>query len=77
MARKTHHVVPSSGGGWDIKKGGSKRLSDHFDRKTDTIERGREISRNQNTELVIHNRDGKISRADSHGNDPCPPKDRK
>lgn len=23
MARKTHHVVPSSCGGWDIKKGGS------------------------------------------------------
>ena len=75
MARKTHHVVPSSGGGWDIKKGGSKRVSDHFDRKTDAIERVREINRNQSTELVVHNRDGRISRADSHGNDPCPPKD--
>jgi uncharacterized protein YdaT len=76
MARKTHHVVPSLGGGWNIKKGGSKRASDPLHRKTDAIERAREISRNHNTELVIHNRDGKISRADSHGNDRCPPKDR-
>ena len=22
MARKTHHVVPNPGGGWDFKKGG-------------------------------------------------------
>ncbi len=77
MARKTHHVVPSSGGGWNIRRGGAERVSDHFDRKTDAIDRGREISRNQGTEFIIHNRDGKISRTDSHGNDPCPPKDKK
>jgi hypothetical protein len=39
------------------------------------IKRG--IGRNQHSELVIHNRDGKISQCDSHGNDPCPPRDKK
>ncbi|DAB34193.1 MAG TPA: hypothetical protein CFH82_06600, partial [Sulfurospirillum sp. UBA12182] len=29
---------------------------------------------NQNTELTIHNKDGKISGKDSHGNDPFLPK---
>ncbi|MFR0567991.1 DUF2188 domain-containing protein [Lentilactobacillus parabuchneri] len=29
---------------------------------------------NQHSELVVHNRDGKISRKDSHGHDPHPPK---
>jgi hypothetical protein len=78
MTRKTHHVVSGgSGGGWDIKKGGGSRSSGHFDNKQDAIDRGREISRNQRSELVIHNRDGKISQCDSHGNDPCPPKDKK
>lgn len=77
MARKTHHVVPNSKGGWNIKRGGANRASDHFSRKTNAIERAREISRQQKTELVIHNRDGKISRSDSHGGDPCPPKDKK
>ncbi len=77
MSRKTHHVVPSPEGGWDVKKGGGERASGHFDRKQDAIDRARDISRNQHSELVIHNKDGKISRTDSHGNDPCPPKDQK
>ena len=76
MARKTHHVVPNSGGGWDVKRGGANRSSGHFGRKDTAISRAREISRNQKSELIIHNRDGKISRSDSHGGDPCPPKDK-
>lgn len=70
----THHVVPNPDGGWDVKRGGSARSSGHFDRKIDAIDRGREISRNQRTEFRIHNKDGKISGSDSHGNDPYPPK---
>lgn len=77
MSRKTHHVVPSPDGGWNVKSGGGKRSSGHFDTKQDAIERAREISRNQKTELVIHKQDGKIARSDSHGHDPCPPKDKK
>jgi hypothetical protein len=76
MSRKTHHVVPDGDGGWNVKKGGSSRASGNFDLKQDAIDRAREISRNQGSELVIHNRDGKISGSDSHGNDPCPPKDK-
>jgi len=71
---KSHHVVPNPNGGWDVKKGGGKRTSSHHDTKQDAIDRGREISRNQGTELRIHNKDGKIGQSDSHGNDPFPPK---
>jgi len=74
---KSHHVVPSSGGGWNVKRGGASRASAHFDTKQEAINRGREISRNQGTELRIHKLDGKIGSCDSHGNDPCPPKDKK
>jgi len=77
MARPTHHVVPDPDGGWDVKRGGGQRSSGHFDTKQDAIDRAREISRNQDTELIIHNRDGKISGSDSHGNDPCPPRDKR
>lgn len=76
MSRKSHHVVPASQGGWNIKKGGAERSSGHFGRKQDAINHAREISRNQGSELLIHNRDGKISQSDSHGHDPCPPKDK-
>ncbi len=74
MPRETHHVVPNPNGGWDIRRGGSERSSGHFETKQDTVDRARQISRNQNTELVIHNRDGKISSSDSHGNDSYPPR---
>lgn len=74
---KSHHVVPNPSGGWDVKRGGASRASTHHDTKREAIDRGREISRDQNSEFRIHNRDGKIARGDSHGNDPCPPKDRK
>ena len=77
MPRKSHHVVPSRDGGWDVKRGGAERSSGHFETKREAVDRGREISRRQGSELVIHNQDGKISRSDSHGNDPCPPKDQR
>jgi hypothetical protein len=75
MARKTHHVVPSSQGGWDVKAGGGKRSSGHFDTKKEAESYGRQVSQNQHSELIIHGKDGRIQRADSHGTDSCPPKD--
>ena len=66
----THHVVPNRGGGWDVRRGGAERASGLFDTKQEAVDRGREISRNAGTEFKIHNRDGRISESDSHGNDP-------
>lgn len=77
MSRKEHHVVPNPGGGWDVKRNGADRASGHFETKQEAVERGRQISRNQETEFIIHTRNGKISQSDSHGNDPCPPRDQK
>lgn len=71
---KSHHVVPNPTGGWDVKRGGGERSSGHFDTKVQAVDRAREISRNQGTELRIHNRNGRIASSDSHGNDPNPPK---
>lgn len=75
MPRSTHHVVPSSQGGWDVKKGGAERASKHFDVKTQAVSYARQVSTNQQTELLIHGKDGRIQQSDSHGPDPCPPKD--
>lgn len=70
MPRKEHHVVPNPDGGWDVKRNDAERASAHFDTKEAAIERAREISRNEGTELIIHNKDGRIASSDSHGNDP-------
>lgn len=72
--QKSHYVVTNPNGGWDIKKGGGDRASNHCDTKQEAIEKAREISRNQGSELYIHGLDGRIQGKDSHGNDPFPPK---
>ena len=68
--QKSTHVVPNHNGGWDVKQAGAQRASAHFDKKQDAVNRGREISKNQKTELVIHRKDGSIESKDSHGHDP-------
>ena len=74
MKRSSHHVVPNSNGGWDVKRGGAQRSSGHYSTNQEAVDAGRQISRNQGTEFVIHGKDGRIQSADSHGNDPYPPK---
>ncbi|MBX9843127.1 MAG: DUF2188 domain-containing protein [Hyphomicrobium sp.] len=71
---ETHHVVPDPSGGWNVKRGGAERATSHHSTKREAIEQGRAVSRSQQTELRIHNLDGKISSSDSHGHDPNPPK---
>ncbi len=74
MPRKSHHVVHDPNGGWNIKKGGADRVSAHAGTKEKAIDIARKISQNQGTELVIHNKNGKIAQSDSHGHDPYPPR---
>ena len=64
-----HHIVPHENG-WAIIRSGSKRPHRVLPTKKEAEQVGREISRNQGTELVIHGKDGKIQRKDSHGKDP-------
>lgn len=74
MSKKSTHVLPNAEGGWKVKQSGASRASALFETKQNAVERARELSSLQHTELVIHNRDGKIAGKDSHGNDPHPPK---
>lgn len=69
MALKSHHVVPHEGD-WAVRRNGAERVSRQFDNKQDAIDWARDQSRQQGTELFIHNGDGRISQRDSHGHDP-------
>ena len=71
---KNQHVVPSKNNGWDVKGAGNTKATKHFDTKKAAIDYAREISNNQKSELIIHNKDGRISQKDSHGPDSHPPK---
>ncbi len=67
------HVVPH-GDGWAVKGEGNSRATKVTSTKKEATDAARQISRNQGSELIIHNRDGRISSRDSHGHDPFPPK---
>jgi len=73
MKKKNVHIVPAKG--WGVKKEGRKKNDFIALTKSQAIEIGREIAKREKSELVIHNRDGKISDKDSYGNDPFPPRD--
>lgn len=76
MSKKNQHVVPV-GNDWGVRGEGNKRLTVVTPTKTGAEKAGRDIAKNQGTELFIHGRDGKIQDRDSFGHDPCPPKDKK
>jgi uncharacterized protein YdaT len=74
--KNDYHVVPNSDrGGWDVRRERAERASDHHDRKSDAMDRARELAIKAGVERVEHNRKGKIVDSDSYGNDPNPPKD--
>lgn len=70
---KSHHIVPHPNG-WAVKAEGAARASSVHATKHAAVDRGRDVSRNQRTELVIHGQNGRIQERDSHGRDPHPPK---
>lgn len=73
MTKRNQHVVPHDGG-WAVKGAGSTRATVVVGTQKEAIDRARDVSRNQGTELLIHGRDGRIRERDSHGNDLFPPK---
>jgi len=76
MSKPRQHVVPV-GNEWGVRRERSERLTGIYPTQGEAIDRGREIARNQETELVIHRRNGEIRDSDSYGNDSMPPRDRK
>jgi len=76
MSKKNQHVVPV-GNAWGVRGEGNKRLTVVTPTKAESEKIGRDIAWNQRSELVIHDRHGKMKDKDSYGNDPCPPRDKK
>lgn len=73
MRKRNQHVVPHEEG-WAVRGAGSRRATSVHQTQREAIDAGRQIARNQRTELFVHGRDGRIRERDSHGNDPFPPK---
>lgn len=73
--RRNVHTAPNpKGKGW-VNKVGGEVVSTHR-RKDTAVQQGRAVARQTCSDHYIHNRDGKIGRANSYGNDPIPPRDK-
>ena len=69
--RKVYHVVPNRAGGWDVKKEGGQKASGHFDKKSEAVERGKELAKSGPLgQIKIHKKDGKIQTEHTYRQDP-------
>lgn len=73
---KNQHVVPHPKG-WAVKGANNSKATKVTRLKKDADKVATKIARNQKSDTKIHNKDGKIRRGNSYGNDPHPPKDKK
>lgn len=69
--------VTKKNGDWRVIGEGNSRVTKKFDTQKEAIEYGRQIAKNQQSELVIHGVNGRIRDKDSYGRDPIPPRDTK
>jgi len=77
MPKRDTHRVMSHQDGWQVKRDGGKRPCYVTETQKEAERLARAISQHQGTELQIHSQDMKIQRSDSHGRDPCLPKDKR
>lgn len=75
MAKKSYHVIAKSNGEWSVKRTGAERASGNFATKRAAVTSARKLVTKEGGELIVHGKDGTVSRRDSYGNDPNPPKD--
>lgn len=55
--------------GWAVQAHGAKRPSETFEKKSDAVNRAKEIAENKGTEAVIYKKDGTIQNRHSYSND--------
>ena len=71
---KNQHITPHPNGGWQVKGAGNSKATIITNTQSEAIMIGKEIAKNQGSELFIHNKQGRIRERNSYGNDPYPPK---
>lgn len=69
---KNQHVVKHDGQ-WAVRGAGNSRATKVVQTQKEAILIAREIAKNNNSELVIHGKDGRIREKNSYGSDPFPP----
>lgn len=69
MAGDTLHIVPSSSGGWGLRKPGAMRATKLYPTQAEALTAGREIAQSQKMKLYVHGLDGRIVARTSYTDD--------
>ena len=76
MSKKNNqHVVPHNGD-WAVKGENNDKYTAITKTKAEALDKAIEIAKNQEVEVVIHDKHGVIKDKDSYGNDPSYIKDK-
>jgi len=67
--RKNQHVVPK-GNQWAVKGAENSKATKVVETQNEAIKIAREIAINQQSELIVHGKNGQIREKNSYGNDP-------
>ena len=70
---KNQHVVPHNGD-WAVRGAGNERVTRVVETQKEAIQIAKEISINQQSELLVHGRNGQIRERNTYGEDNFPPK---
>ena len=73
MKKKNVHVVPKNGE-WAVKTEKSNRVYRIVDTQKEAIQIARNVAVNNQSELLIHGRNGQIREKNTYGKDNYPPK---
>lgn len=73
MSGRNQHVIPYKDR-WAVLGAGNQRITKAFETQREAFERGRQIAKKEQSELLIHGRNSRIRERNSYGNDPFPPR---
>jgi hypothetical protein len=75
MSKRRVYDVSPKGKEWSVKERGADRAVGNFAKKSDAVDRAREVAKNQpRAQVVIRKQDGSIQTEHTYGGDPYPPK---
>jgi Uncharacterized protein conserved in bacteria (DUF2188) len=69
MNKKSYHIIAQNSG-WKVLKTGGTRASGRFSKQSDAVREARILLGKSGGEIIVHTRDGRVSRRDFLGNDP-------
>lgn len=74
MGKNVHIVKSKDGDEWSVKTEKSSKAYRNFQTQGEAISAGKELAKTNKSELLIHNKEGRIREKNTYGKDKYPPK---